>query len=52
MSLRSPAYQIKPYSSELVLADGTPAPPAVLHAALNDAGAEVRGEAVGALGAA
>lgn len=38
----APAYHIKLYSSDLVLADGSPAPPAVLYAALQDDDAEVR----------
>ena len=40
-SKSSPAYFIKQYSSDLVLADGSPAPPAVLRAALTDEDAEV-----------
>ena len=39
---RSSAYHIKPYSSDLVLADGTPAPPTVLYTALKDEDGEVR----------
>jgi HEAT repeat protein len=38
----SPAYRIKEYSMELILADGSPAPQEVLYQALHDQDAEVR----------